>query len=111
MASGSAPLPVPVFEDWERITGHRLLERFGMSEVGMVLSNPLEPQSARRPGFVGNPLPGARVRLVRPATETQREEARPYPLPLGGLCRVEYRLTGGSCRWSARAMRRALSSE
>lgn len=74
MASGSAPLPVPVFDTWEAMTGHRLLERFGMSEVGMVLSNPLEPQAARRPGFVGTPLPAARVRLVRPATDTQREE-------------------------------------
>lgn len=74
MASGSAPLPVPLFERWESITGHRLLERFGMSEVGMVLSNPLEPQSERRPGFVGNPLPQTRVRLVRPATDTQPRE-------------------------------------
>lgn len=78
MASGSAPLPVPVFQEWELLTGHRLLERFGMTEVGMVLSNPLEPPSARRPGFVGNPLPAASVRLVRPASDTQREEAS-YP--------------------------------
>ncbi|KAK3920845.1 Malonate--CoA ligase ACSF3, mitochondrial [Frankliniella fusca] len=74
MASGSAPLPVPLFERWEQITGHRLLERFGMSEVGMVLSNPLEPQSARRPGFVGTPLPRTRVRLVRPATDAHPRE-------------------------------------
>lgn len=74
MASGSAPLPVPVFEEWERATGHRLLERFGMSEVGMVLSNPLQPQSDRRPGFVGTPLPAARVRVVRPAADGRRQE-------------------------------------
>ncbi|XP_034236314.1 malonate--CoA ligase ACSF3, mitochondrial-like [Thrips palmi] len=74
MASGSAPLPVPVFQQWEDATGHRLLERFGMSEVGMVLSNPLEPQSGRKPGFVGTPLPAARVRIVRPAMDGQREE-------------------------------------
>ena len=41
MVSGSAPLPVPLFKRWEQVTGHRLLERFGMSETGMVLSNPL----------------------------------------------------------------------
>ncbi|KAE8752620.1 hypothetical protein FOCC_FOCC000742 [Frankliniella occidentalis] len=65
MTSGSAPLPTTVFEGWEKISGHRLLERFGMSEVGMALSNPLNPPSERRPGFVGTPLPGNKVRIVR----------------------------------------------
>lgn len=41
MVSGSAPLPSPIFSQWEKITGHRLLERYGMTETGMVLSNPL----------------------------------------------------------------------
>jgi malonyl-CoA/methylmalonyl-CoA synthetase len=62
MISGSAALPVPTLERWERITGHRLLERYGMTEIGMGLSNPLEGE--RRPGFVGSPLPGVDVRLV-----------------------------------------------
>lgn len=48
MVSGSAPLPRPVFERWEEITGHRLLERYGMSETGMALSNPLDEE--RIPG-------------------------------------------------------------
>lgn len=48
MVSGSAPLPRPVFDRWEQITGHRLLERYGMSETGMVLSNPLDGE--RIPG-------------------------------------------------------------
>ena len=40
--SGSAALPVSVLERWEEITGHRLLERYGMTEIGMALSNPLD---------------------------------------------------------------------
>lgn len=62
MVSGSAALPVPVFDRWEEITGHRLLERYGMTEIGMALSNPLEGD--RRPGFVGLPMAGVEVRLV-----------------------------------------------
>nr|XP_034974849.1 malonate--CoA ligase ACSF3, mitochondrial isoform X2 [Zootoca vivipara] len=41
MVSGSAALPVPILERWKSITGHTLLERYGMTEVGMALSNPL----------------------------------------------------------------------
>jgi malonyl-CoA/methylmalonyl-CoA synthetase len=48
MVSGSSPLPTPLFERWEEITGHRLLERYGMTETGMVLSNPLK--GVRKPG-------------------------------------------------------------
>lgn len=48
MISGSASLPTPVFDKWEEVTGHRLLERYGMTECGMTLSNPL--QGERRPG-------------------------------------------------------------
>ncbi len=66
MVSGSAALPVRVFERWEEITGHRLLERYGMTEIGMGLSNPYDGE--RRPGTVGQPLPGVDLRLVRPAT-------------------------------------------
>lgn len=62
MVSGSAPLPVQTLERWRAITGHVLLERYGMTEIGMALSNPLE--GVRRPGFVGEPLPGVEVRLV-----------------------------------------------
>jgi malonyl-CoA/methylmalonyl-CoA synthetase len=62
MISGSAALPVPTLERWEEISGHRLLERYGMTEIGMALSNPLEGE--RRPGSVGLPLPGMEVRLV-----------------------------------------------
>ena len=62
MISGSAALPEPTFRRWEEISGHRLLERYGMSEIGMALSNPLRGE--RRPGTVGRPLPGVAIRLV-----------------------------------------------
>jgi malonyl-CoA/methylmalonyl-CoA synthetase len=62
MVSGSAALPVPTLERWEEITGHRLLERYGMTEIGMALSNPL--RGSRRPGYVGGPLPGVEVRIA-----------------------------------------------
>ena len=61
MVSGSAALPVPVLEKWEKISGHRLLERYGMTEIGMAISNPLKGE--RRAGCVGLPLPGVKIRL------------------------------------------------
>jgi malonyl-CoA/methylmalonyl-CoA synthetase len=62
MMSGSAALPRKTLDRWREITGHVLLERYGMTELGMVLSNPLHGE--RRPGFVGTPLPGVDVRMV-----------------------------------------------
>ena len=62
MMSGSAALPGRTLERWREITGHTLLERYGMTELGMVLSNPLRGE--RRPGSVGTPPPGVEVRLV-----------------------------------------------
>ena len=62
MVSGSAALPVSVLEKWQRITGQRLLERYGMTEIGMALSNPLDGE--RVAGCVGRPLPGMDVRLI-----------------------------------------------
>ena len=62
MVSGSAALPVQTLERWRAVSGHTLLERYGMTEIGMALSNPL--QAERRPGFVGTPLPGVQVQLV-----------------------------------------------
>lgn len=62
MVSGSAALPVPTLERWEEITGQKLLERYGMTEIGMGLSNPLHGD--RRAGFVGRPLPTVEARLV-----------------------------------------------
>ena len=62
MVSGSAALPVPVLERWKAVSGHVLLERYGMTEIGMALSNPLHGQ--RRPGYVGTALPGVELRLA-----------------------------------------------
>jgi malonyl-CoA/methylmalonyl-CoA synthetase len=62
MMSGSAALPVRTLDRWRAITGHTLLERYGMTETGMILSNPLHGE--RRPGTVGTPLPRVDVRLV-----------------------------------------------
>jgi malonyl-CoA/methylmalonyl-CoA synthetase len=62
MVSGSAALPVSMLQRWQQISGHTLLERYGMTEIGMALSNPLRGE--RVPGSVGTPLPGVAVRLV-----------------------------------------------
>ena len=62
MVSGSAALPVSTLERWKEISGHTLLERYGMTEIGMALSNPLHGE--RRPGTVGIPLPGVDVQLT-----------------------------------------------
>ena len=67
MMCGSSALPKQVLARWEEITGHRLLERYGMTEVAMALSNPLRGE--RRPGFVGRPLPGISVRLMSGGAE------------------------------------------
>ncbi len=62
MVSGSAALPVSVMEKWYNISGHWLLERYGMTEIGMAISNPY--RGKRKPGFVGLPLPTVDIRLV-----------------------------------------------
>jgi malonyl-CoA/methylmalonyl-CoA synthetase len=62
MVSGSAALPVSTLQRWKEISGHTLLERYGMTEIGMALSNPLRGE--RVPGSVGTPLPGVEVQLV-----------------------------------------------
>ena len=61
MISGSAALPASVHDKWFKLTGQKLLERYGMTEIGMGLSNPYEGE--RRPGAVGQPLPGVEIRL------------------------------------------------
>jgi malonyl-CoA/methylmalonyl-CoA synthetase len=60
--SGSAPLPPAVFDEFRRRFGHTILERYGMSENLMDISNPYLGE--RRPGTVGLPLPGVSVKLV-----------------------------------------------
>ena len=60
--SGSAPLPAQVLHDFEKLYGQRILERYGMTETLMTLSNPYDGE--RRAGTVGLPLPGVSVRIV-----------------------------------------------
>jgi len=59
--SGSAPLLEATFAEFEARTGHRILERYGMTEAGMICSNPYEGE--RIPGTVGFPLPGVEARI------------------------------------------------
>jgi malonyl-CoA/methylmalonyl-CoA synthetase len=60
--SGSAPLPAQVLEDFRVLFGHTILERYGMTETFMNISNPYDGE--RRPGSVGLPLPEVQVRVV-----------------------------------------------
>ena len=86
--SGSAPLLIETFRDWQTRTGHTILERYGMSETAMLTSNPYQAdsrfggQSERRGGTVGFPLPGVGVRV--------RNEAG-KDLPLGEIGGIEVR--------------------
>jgi malonyl-CoA/methylmalonyl-CoA synthetase len=67
--SGSAPLPAALHEEIEKATGQRVLERYGMTETLMLVSNPYEAE--RRPGSVGWPLPGVELRLEGEPPEIQ----------------------------------------
>ncbi|XP_021736889.1 malonate--CoA ligase-like [Chenopodium quinoa] len=77
MMSGSSALPYPVMQQWETITGHRLLERYGMTEFVMALSNPL--RGLRKGGTVGKPLPGVEVKILE-------EEGSGNETGVGELC-------------------------
>ncbi len=83
MVSGSAALPVRTLARWQEVSGHVLLERYGMTEIGMALSNALHGE--RRPGFVGTPLPGVEVRLADDAGR---------PVPPGTPGEIEVRGPG-----------------
>ena len=62
MVCGSAALPISVMEKWEQLSGQRLLERYGMTELAMAISNPY--MGERKAGYVGMPLPGVHIKLV-----------------------------------------------
>lgn len=79
--SGSAPLSPRAFEEFERMFGERILERYGMTETIMNLTNPFDGE--RRPGTVGGPFPGQEARVVDLET---RE-----PLPAGEDGEIEVR--------------------
>lgn len=81
MVSGSAALPVSVLEKWQTISGHILLERYGMTEIGMAISNPY--QGERRAGFIGQALPGVQIRLVN-ENGIVKEENEPGEIQIKG---------------------------
>lgn len=60
--SGSSAMPLPLVQQWKALSGSPPLERYGMTETGMILGNPLEPH-LRRPGSVGLPFPGMEVSI------------------------------------------------
>lgn len=68
MVSGSAALPISVLEEWKRISGHTLLERYGMTEMGMAISNSYREK--RIPGHIGLPLHGVTVRIADEQNQT-----------------------------------------
>jgi malonyl-CoA/methylmalonyl-CoA synthetase len=72
--SGSAPLQLETFKEFQTRSGQSILERYGMSEAGMICSNPLVGE--RRGGSVGFPLPGVSVRVA---------DDQDRPLPRGGV--------------------------
>jgi malonyl-CoA/methylmalonyl-CoA synthetase len=79
--SGSAPLLIETFRDWQTRTGHTILERYGMSETVMLTSNPCRPTDGPRVGgTVGPALPGVGVRVVDDANR---------PLPAGEIGNVQ----------------------
>ena len=62
MVSGSAALPISVLEEWRAISGQTLLERYGMTEMGMAISNPYRGE--RKPGYIGQPLANVTIRIA-----------------------------------------------
>ena len=76
--AGSAPLLASTHEAFEARTGHSILERYGMTEAGMIASNPYDGE--RIPGTVGYPLPGVSVRIA---------DGQGAPLPAGEVGMVE----------------------
>lgn len=82
MISGSAALPASVHEKWTALTGQKLLERYGMTEIGMALSNLYHGE--RRPGTVGQPLPDVELRLKSEHGETVVNEGEPGEIQVRG---------------------------
>ena len=80
--SGSAACPVKLFQQWQQLTGQTLLERYGMTEIGMALSNPYEGE--RRAGMVGLPLPGVDVALYDDADQPITTSDQPGEIRIRG---------------------------
>jgi len=82
MVSGSAALPASVHGKWWALTGQDLLERYGMTETGMALSNPYDGE--RRPGTVGRSLPGVEIRLKSEHAGLVTTECEPGEIQVRG---------------------------
>ncbi len=82
MVSGSAALPESIHDKWSALTGQVLLERYGMTEIGMALSNPYHGE--RRAGTVGQPLPGVEVRLKSEEGEVVENQGEPGEIQVKG---------------------------
>ncbi len=80
--SGSAACPVKVFNQWQELTGQVLLERYGMTEVGMGISNPYNGE--RRAGYVGQALPGVSVQLFDEGDNAVTAEETPGEIRMRG---------------------------
>ena len=80
--SGSAACPVKLFEQWQELTGQVLLERYGMTEIGMGISNPYA--SERRAGHVGQPLPGVECKLFAEDHKVITEDNSPGEIRIKG---------------------------
>lgn len=80
--SGSAACPVKLYQQWQSLTGQTLLERYGMTEIGMGLSNPYSGE--RRAGVVGIPLPGVEAELFDDAGEIIHSEDTPGEIRIRG---------------------------
>ena len=86
--SGSAPLLIETFKEWQQRTGHTILERYGMSETTMLTSNPYRAdmrfggQTERRGSTVGFPLPGVGLRVANDAGNV---------LPMGEVGAIQVR--------------------
>ncbi len=80
--SGSAACPVKLFKQWQELTGQVLLERYGMTEIGMGISNPYNGE--RRAGCVGHPLPGVECQLFDEYDQPITEEASPGEIRIKG---------------------------
>ena len=84
MVSGSAALPASVHMKWTELTGQKLLERYGMTEIGMALSNPFHGE--RRPGSVGQALPLVEIRLKTESGELVAVANEPGEIQVRGPC-------------------------
>ena len=80
--SGSAACPVKLFNQWRDLTGQVLLERYGMTEIGMGISNPYDGE--RRAGCVGQPLPGVECQLFDEDDRPINENAVPGEIRIKG---------------------------